>query len=252
MKKKWVTLGKKSLNKEYFIKPRNRSHFIKPLGGLWASPLKIQGNFISAWHEWCYYNMEEWLDDNAVVYELKDNAKILTIDSLNDLEEVLKTDYVDSKFGTSEKNLNFQTLANKYDAIYLTEKGEAETRWSENNLYGWDCESLLILNFDCIENIEYKSISKLLNGDVKYNNEKNSTSTIRTISSGQPSTLGTYRYIAFLMTNDENSEIVQFFDKKIAESPNGENEEVIADESQMMFLIINSIVNHTKKEEISL
>lgn len=33
------------------------------------------------------------------------------------------------------------------DAIWLTPKGERETRFSHpKNLYGWDCESVLIMN----------------------------------------------------------------------------------------------------------
>ncbi len=59
-------------------------------------------------------------------------------------------------------------------------------------------------------------------------------------SSGEPSTLGTYRKMA-LALSDENSLAVKFFDKKIAESTNGENEEVLANESQVMFLIFQLI-----------
>lgn len=57
-----------------------------------------------------------------------------------------------------------------------------------------------------------------------------------TISTGEPSTLKTYRAIAVVMAG-EDSRAVEFFDQKIAESPNGENEVVIADERQVLFLI---------------
>ena len=33
-----------------------------------------------------------------------------------------------------------------YDAIFLTEKGQHETRFSEPSLYGWDCECVLVMN----------------------------------------------------------------------------------------------------------
>lgn len=55
------------------------------------------------------------------------------------------------------------------------------------------------------------------------------------ISTGEPSTLGTYRKIALALSGDENSKAVQFFDKKIAEQ--GEDEAVIAAESQVLYLI---------------
>jgi len=57
------------------------------------------------------------------------------------------------------------------------------------------------------------------------------------ISTGEPSTLGTYRKIALAIAFNENNPAVQFFDKKIKESPNGENEMVIAHETQMILLI---------------
>lgn len=56
------------------------------------------------------------------------------------------------------------------------------------------------------------------------------------LSTGQDSTLGNYLALtkAFM---GEDSEPAKFLEKKIAESPNGENEEVIADESQMLQLL---------------
>lgn len=60
---------------------------------------------------------------------------------------------------------------------------------------------------------------------------------METISTGEPNTLGTYRSIAMALSGDENSKVVRFFDDKIAESPNGAEEKVIAAESQVMYLI---------------
>ena len=68
---------------------------------------------------------------------------------------------------------------------------------------------------------------------------------MRTISTGEPSNLETYRNIALALTGNKNSKAVKFFDKKIKESPNKEKEEVIADERQMMYLILTLI-----KEEL--
>lgn len=60
---------------------------------------------------------------------------------------------------------------------------------------------------------------------------------METISTGEPNTLGTYRNIAMALSGDENSKAVRFFDNKIAESPGGAGEKVIAAESQVMYLI---------------
>ena len=62
------------------------------------------------------------------------------------------------------------------------------------------------------------------------------------LSTGDPSTLGTYKKLAQIF----GSKAVEFIQKKIDESPNGENEEVIAAESQMLYLLASFV-----KEEVS-
>ena len=68
---------------------------------------------------------------------------------------------------------------------------------------------------------------------------------MRTISTGEPANLETYRNIALALTGNKNSKAVKFFDKKIQESPNKEKEEVIADEREVIHLILTLI-----KEEL--
>ena len=65
---------------------------------------------------------------------------------------------------------------------------------------------------------------------------------MRTISTGEPSNLETYRNIALALSlQNENSKAVKFFDKKIQASPNKEKEEVIADEREVIHLILTLI-----------
>ena len=68
---------------------------------------------------------------------------------------------------------------------------------------------------------------------------------MRTISTGEPSNLETYRNIALALTGNKNSKAVKFIDKKIEESLNKEKEEVIADEREVIHLILTLI-----KEEL--
>jgi hypothetical protein len=56
------------------------------------------------------------------------------------------------------------------------------------------------------------------------------------ISTGHPSTLGTYRLLADALWG-KDSQAVAFLDEKIAASPNGADEVVIADETQMLILL---------------
>ena len=65
---------------------------------------------------------------------------------------------------------------------------------------------------------------------------------MRTISTGEPANLETYRNIALALSlQNENSKAVKFIDKKIQESPNKEKEEVIADEREVIHLILTLI-----------
>lgn len=60
--------------------------------------------------------------------------------------------------------------------------------------------------------------------------------TANKLSTGDDSTLGNYRKLCIAHFGAE-SKAVQFIDKKIAESPHGENEVVIQNESQMLWLL---------------
>jgi hypothetical protein len=56
------------------------------------------------------------------------------------------------------------------------------------------------------------------------------------LSTGDDSTLGAYRKLSAAFFGAE-SKAVKFLDEKIAASPNGERDEVVADESQMVNLL---------------
>ena len=59
---------------------------------------------------------------------------------------------------------------------------------------------------------------------------------MKKLSTGDDSTLGNYRnlYSSFF---GEESKAIKYLDDKIASSPNGENEEVLVDECQMVHLL---------------
>jgi len=56
---------------------------------------------------------------------------------------------------------------------------------------------------------------------------------MRTISTGEPATLGTYKKISVIF----GKKAEKFIQDKIDDSPLGEKEEVIADESQVLLLL---------------
>lgn len=59
---------------------------------------------------------------------------------------------------------------------------------------------------------------------------------MKKLSTGEDSTLGTYKAHATLVFGSKSA-AVEFLDKKIAESPQGEAGEVVADERQMIALL---------------
>ena len=59
---------------------------------------------------------------------------------------------------------------------------------------------------------------------------------MKKLSTGANSTLGEYRKLC-VMFFGVRSHATKYFDRLIKESPNGENEEVITEESQMLYLV---------------
>lgn len=156
MKYKYLTLGIKDINRESWDEIKNEA-FVKPFGGLWASPYIENGKFKSKWHEFASYGLPNTIYNYGVLFNLKKNAKVYIIDTYEDFSNLLKDNKqsteLDELFNSPRFSfLDFEKLAKTYDAIFLTSKGERETRYFRRaNLYGWDVESLLVLNFDCID-----------------------------------------------------------------------------------------------------
>jgi len=136
---KLIHYGNNKYDSGLFLPIENLLLRNKPKGGLWTSPINSN------------YGWKEWTIDNAFMehplyfeLELKDSAKILRIDSIEDLKELtwIDTEYL--------PYIDFEAL--DYDAIWLTESG----LWSctsydiGRDLYGWDVETVLILNKEVI------------------------------------------------------------------------------------------------------
>jgi hypothetical protein len=68
------------------------------------------------------------------------------------------------------------------------------------------------------------------------------------LSTGQNSTLGSYLRLCQAVFG-EDSEQVKFIQDKITESPNGADEEVVAEESQMLYLLVNLPPKGTEEME---
>ena len=61
---------------------------------------------------------------------------------------------------------------------------------------------------------------------------------MNTLSIGLPSTLKSYKTLCDLLFGTDSLQ-TKFISEKISTSPNGEDEEVVADESQMLYLLFS-------------
>ena len=116
----------------------------KPIGGLWASPI----NSKYGWIDWCK-DEEYCLDSFDVNFQFTISGKIIKIDSKCDLNLL---NWVPVYKSSSICRPDYEALYySGIDAVWLTENGQNETRFSQpHSLYGWDCESVLIMNSACI------------------------------------------------------------------------------------------------------
>jgi hypothetical protein len=139
------------------IKIKNSTdNWCKPIGGLWCSP--IGSNF--GWED-CDAG-EQFLQKGMTKAELKLEGEFIIINTAEDLDKLPWNKlYEDSDI----EFIDFEKIVREgVDAIYLTEEGLRQTRlpyrigygFKFRNLYGWDCESVLILNERCIK--EWKKV----------------------------------------------------------------------------------------------
>lgn len=138
----YIHYGHRWFEKDLYTQIRNRKYFAKPFGGLWAS--NVNSKF--GWKDWC--KVEEFRDcdkENSFSFTLSDNAKILRIKSIRDIENL---PIVDRK--SSWICLDFEQLSKDYDVIEANISNSDELYFA---LYGWDCDSILVMNPDVIQEI---------------------------------------------------------------------------------------------------
>lgn len=166
MSMQYVIFGKEELKRESFLfgnkdlPMKDLSFLNKPSGGLWASPLIENGEFLSAWEEWCYcesFNLDSL--EKYVQFKLKETARVLIIDSEDTYIEIMEKYKKDlySVFHMNRYVLDFDKISKDYDAVFLTESAAwtmhlyLQSRNDYADFNSWDVESIVILNFDAID-----------------------------------------------------------------------------------------------------
>jgi len=135
-----IVYGNGNKFKTELFQPIKNREYIKSHGGLWSSPI------VSA-HGWKEAAPQMDLGDFETSFKVRVKGKIFTIDALEDLE---RFEYQEMDYGPFMVDFwpDFEELLErKYVAVHLTEKGQRETRLSHpRNLYGWDCETVYIMD----------------------------------------------------------------------------------------------------------
>lgn len=138
----YIHYGHNKFDKNRFDAIKNRPYSVKPLGGLWASRTDTE----DGWKDFVKGNNLSIGDfRTSFKFTLKDTARVLTIDNhemLDNLPQV-KNDLPMEAY----KVLDFEKLLEDYDAVEVL---ISEDGWLYHKLYGWDCDSILIMNPDII------------------------------------------------------------------------------------------------------
>lgn len=146
MNKTYIHYGHKHFVSNDFVEIKNNM-WNKPIGGLWASDINAE----YGWKNWC--KDEEFCEcneENSFCFKLKEKSRILTITSHNDLSQLPLESGVHEYINRLCLWIDFEKLAREYDAIEVLISEDSRLYY---DLYGWDCDSILILNKDCIEEI---------------------------------------------------------------------------------------------------
>lgn len=142
--KKYIHYGAKKFDRVLCMPIHNIRMFTKPSGGFWAS--KIDAEF--GWKEWCedndYFDCDE---ENSFIFELAENARILEINSVEDLKKLPGRNRDIGFLGGFYTMLDFEKLAEQYDAIEVSISSDYRLYRA---LTGWDCDSILIMNPDIV------------------------------------------------------------------------------------------------------
>jgi hypothetical protein len=156
-----ILLGKDGLDVKKFNKIKNIRFRNKPGGGLWTSP--EYSNW--GWKEFVIYEeyRKEYYLNKLILITLKDSAKIYKIDNEIDFlncpfRKMTKEEEVTNSFLFGSMTIDFEKLSEEYDALWVTEKAIKEnTDWKCSHdicigpFFGWDVETVLLLNLSCIE-----------------------------------------------------------------------------------------------------
>lgn len=192
--KEFLFVGKEKVESIKFNEVKNNSvinnsvnQFDRPTGGLWSCVFNENDEYKSQWVKFCCFNMNEWLTEKCVKFKLKEDARILVLNSYEKVKSLaseyprnvnevksdevksdeIKSDEVESDetksnlFDLDKKYVDFEKLSADYDGIFVDFDWYRKFRLEHNEskqyshiFEQWNVSSLLLFNIDCIKEQE--------------------------------------------------------------------------------------------------
>ena len=134
----YIHYGHNAFDLNKFKIPQNREWCNKPCGGLWSSRVNAK----HGWKDWCEQeDFRECREDNSFMFKLSDKANVLYINCVDDVSKLPEQEQYK---GSCIKSVDFEQLVLRgIDAIEFNLSNDWDLYMA---LYGWDCDSTLILN----------------------------------------------------------------------------------------------------------
>ena len=164
----YTHFGHTKFDKENFKEIKNRPMCIKPSGGFWASRTDAK----YGWKEWNENNcFSACNNNNKIVFQLSDSTRVLELHTVDDAKR-MKTEYggkndIPNLFDIPFfMTIDFEKMKEDYDAVEYFVSDD----WGlYDEMYGWDCDSILILNPDVVQqiNLEKDIADEVLEDEMK-------------------------------------------------------------------------------------
>lgn len=125
---------------------------LKPSAKLWTSTAEFRGanNYTSAWAEWCYNNMPNWLSPTGKLYQVQPGARVLNIGSdaaAKQIAKLFNRDFPAGKY-TILQSYPWEELGKLVDGIRYPARlrGSYNSRLDNILMSLWDVESTAWFN----------------------------------------------------------------------------------------------------------
>ena len=149
--KEYIHYGHKYFDINKFDQIKNETLWVKPCGGLWASAVDSK-------YGWNKFNEDnrckECDEQNSFKFTLKENSNVFHIYSVTDLSLLPRVELNKDLYAASKHTFFIDFENALYSGIDAIELHLSEEKDKHNGimtglyylLYGWDCDSILIMN----------------------------------------------------------------------------------------------------------